>query len=167
MKTAVFPGSFDPVTLGHIDIIRRAAGIFDTLTVLVMSNGDKQPCFTTEERMDLIRRSTDGLLNVVVNTFDGLLADYLRIRGGVIVKGLRSSADFEYEFQMAAANRKLNPHLDTFFMMTDERYIYLSSTIVREVARYGGSIEAFVPAGIVKDITAKFGKERSVNGRTR
>lgn len=156
MRTAIYPGSFDPVTLGHLDIIRRAAAVFDHLVVAVMHNQNKAPMFTTEERMDFLRRTTSTLPNVEIACFDGLLADYARQQGAcAVVKGLRAVSDFEYEFQMALANRKLNPELDTIFLMTSAEYMYLSSSVVKDIATHGGSVAGFVPAELEHDITLR------------
>ena len=153
MKIAIYPGSFDPITSGHLNIIRRAANIFDKLIVCVMVNAGKNPMFTLEEREALIRRVTVDLPNVEVDCSNELLADYARRRGScVIVKGLRAGSDFENEFQMALVNRKLNPELDTMFLTADSQYMYLSSSIVKQIAMFGGDISDFVPACILKDI---------------
>ena len=157
MKIAVCPGSFDPVTLGHIDIIRRAARMFDRVVVVVMTNVSKQPLFTKEERMELIRRATAELPNVEVDWNDGLLADYMRQRkADVIIKGLRALSDFEYEFQMALTNRQLNPDVETAFLTTTAEHMYLSSSLVKQVALFNGDISGFVPACILDDISRKF-----------
>lgn len=156
MKIAVCPGSFDPITHGHMDIIRRAAGIFDKVIVVVMSNSSKSPMFSIEQRVDFIRRATAGIENVDVDYYDGLLADYARQKNAaVIVKGLRALSDFEYEFQMALTNRKLNPDTETTFLTTNAEYMYLSSSLVKQVARLGGDISGFVPDCIVDDIIKK------------
>lgn len=145
MKTAVYPGSFDPITLGHLDIIERASTLFDKLIVVVMHNGAKNPVFTPEERMEYIERITTHLPNVQVQTHCGLLADYAGAQGAcTIVKGLRAVSDFDSEFQMALANRRLNDKVDTIFLMTSAEYMYLSSSIVKDIAVHGGSIEGFV-----------------------
>ncbi len=162
MKTAICPGSFDPVTLGHIDIIRRASRLFDRVIVVVMTNAVKSPLFTQVERMDLLQRAIaeEGLTGVVVDCYDGLLADYARQRNAdVIVKGLRAVTDFEYEFQMALTNSKLNPVAETAFLTTSAEHMYLSSSLVKQVAHYGGDISAFVPSCIVADIEAKYRKD--------
>lgn len=146
MVTAICPGSFDPITLGHLDIIRRAAGMFDHVIVAVLTNSKKQPSFTVEERMEMIRKVTADMKNVQVGTFDGLLADYAREQNAtVLVKGLRAVSDFEYEFQMALVNRKLNPELETVFITTRAENMYLASSLVKEIARCGGAIDDFVP----------------------
>ena len=158
MITAVCPGSFDPVTYGHLDIIRRAASMFDRVIVLVVTNLAKQPMFTKEERMDFLRRATSGLDNVEVDSYGGLLADYTREHDArVIVKGLRAMSDFEYEFQMALTNRRLNPEAETVFLTTTAENMYLSSSLVKQVAGLGGDISEFVPACIVADIRQKIG----------
>lgn len=158
MITAVCPGSFDPVTYGHLDIIRRAASMFDRVIVLVVTNLAKQPMFTKEERMDFLRRATSGLENVEVDSYGGLLADYAREHDArVIVKGLRALSDFEYEFQMALTNRRLNPEAETVFLTTTAENMYLSSSLVKQVATLGGEISDFVPACIVPDIRRKIG----------
>ena len=145
MTIAVCPGSFDPVTKGHLDIIRRASKMFDKVIVLVSVNPDKKPTFTTEERVDMIRASV-SIENVVVDSYCGLLADYVRQVGAtVIVKGLRATTDFEYEFQMALANKKLAPFAETVFLTTAQENMFLSSSVVRQIARFGGDISAFVP----------------------
>ena len=144
---AVYPGSFDPVTLGHLDIIRRASKMFDRLTVVVAHNYNKSSgWFTPEERVALIRACTRELPNVFVESCDGLLADYVRYIGAtVVVKGLRAMSDFEQEFQQALINRRLNPDMETAFIASGEEYMYLSSSVIKEVCRLGGDISAFVP----------------------
>ena len=160
MKIAIYPGSFDPVTSGHLNIIRRAANIFDKLIVCVMVNAGKNPMFTLEERVDLIRRVTKDLPNVEVDSSHELLADYARRRGScVIVKGLREGSDFENEFQMALINHKLNPDLDTMFLTAESRYMYLSSSTVREICALGGNIKNFVPEAIIGDIEERLKKQ--------
>ncbi len=160
MKTVVCPGSFDPVTNGHLDIIERAAALFDKVIVVVMVNAAKTPLFTTEQRVDMLRRSTAHLDNVVVDSHDGLLAAYARSQGAtVIVKGLRALSDFEYEFQMALTNRQLNEELETVFLTATDDKMYLSSSLVKQVAAYGEDVSKFVPACILQDITEKFGKD--------
>ena len=160
MKTAICPGSFDPVTYGHLDIIRRAATLFDRVIVVVMTNTSKQPLFSREERLDLLRRSTVGLDNVEVDSYGGLLAGYARLKhADVIVKGLRAMSDFEYEFQMALTNRKLNPEAETVFLTTTAEHMYLSSSLVKQVAGLGGDINGFVPDCIIQDILKKIGRD--------
>lgn len=160
MKIAVCPGSFDPVTHGHLDIIHRASALFDKVIVVVMTNNAKSPVFTLEERVELIRRCTADIPNVEVELFDGLLADYVKQKNAVaIVKGLRAMSDFEYEFQMALTNRKLCPQAETVFLTTRAEHMYLSSSLVRQVAALGADIAEFVPACILPDIIKKIGKE--------
>ena len=165
MKTAIYPGSFDPVTSGHLNIIRRAANIFDKLIVCVMVNAGKNPMFTLEEREALIRRVTADLPNVEVDSSNELLADYARRRHAhVVVKGLRAVSDFEQEVQMAVINRKLNPRLETMFLASSEKYTYLSSTIVKEMARYGADLRDFVPREIVDDVNRRMGEMKGKEG---
>ncbi len=157
MRKAIYPGSFDPITLGHLNIIKRAAAMFDELIVLVSYNSSKNGgLFTPEERRELICRVTEELPNVRVDVCDGLLADYARRnRARVLVKGLRAVSDFESEAQMAMINAKLNPRLDTAFLYTEPKYAYLSSTVVKEMARYGASLTDFVPRQIIADVERK------------
>lgn len=161
MKIAIVPGSFDPVTLGHLDIIKRSSEIFDLVYVSILANSGKQsPLFTVPEREELIRRVTKDFDNVKVDSFSGLLVDYAREKKATaIVKGLRAVSDFEYEFQMALINKKLAPDIETLFMMTNGKYSYLSSSIVKEVASYGGSLSELVPEEITPDIYQKFKKK--------
>ena len=162
MKIAVCPGSFDPITKGHLDIINRASKLFDRVIVVVMTNAAKSPLFTQVERMDLLQRAiTDaGIDNVIVDCYDGLLADYVKMRNATaIVKGLRAMSDFEYEFQMALTNRKIYPEAETVFLTTAAENMYLSSSLVKQVGTLGGDISDFVPACILSDITNKFRKE--------
>ena len=156
MKNAIYPGSFDPVTVGHLNIIRRASEIFDHLTVCVMVNAGKNPMFTLEERVELIRRVTRDLPNVEVDASGELLAEYARKKGKcVIVKGLRAGSDFENEFQMAMINHKLNPNLDTMFLTAEHQYTYLSSSMVKELGRYHVDLKDFLPEEIIPDFTRK------------
>ena len=156
MKIAVYPGSFDPVTNGHLDIIRRAAQICDKVIVAVSVNSQKKPLFTIEERMKLLKFVTKEIAHVEVSTFNGLLANFVEENHAkVIIKGLRAVSDFEYEFQMALMNKKLNPETETLFMMTSQEYSYLSSSIVKEVGQLGGSLEGLVPLEIVDVIKNK------------
>lgn len=156
MKTAIYPGSFDPITSGHLNIIRRSAQIFDKLIVCVMVNAGKNPMFTLEERKNLIHRVTQDLPNVEVDCSNELLADYARRKGScVIVKGLRAGSDFENEFQMALVNRKLNPELDTMFLTADSQYMYLSSSMVKELGKYGVQLSEFIPEEIIPDFLEK------------
>ena len=152
MKIAIYPGSFDPVTSGHLNIIRRAANIFDKLIVCVMVNAGKRPMFSQEERVELIRRVTGDLPNVEVDSSSELLAEYARRKGGcVIVKGLRAGSDFENEFQMALINHKINPELDTMFLTAEHQYMYLSSSTVKELGSYGVDLSDFLPEEIIPD----------------
>ena len=160
MKIAIYPGSFDPVTLGHLDIIERASALFDKLIVVVMHNVSKYPIFTAEERAHLLRRVTAHLPNVEIDGYNGLLADYAGQRDAcTIVKGLRAMSDFENEFSMALANRKLNPDVDTAFLMTSAEYMYLSSSMVKDIALHGGSIAGFVPEEIEQEILHRVRKD--------
>ena len=156
MSIAICPGSFDPVTLGHLDIINRAAHLFDRVIVLVMSNRSKKDSlFTVEERMELLERSIK-FDNVKIDTYDGLLVNYAKEKGAVaIVKGLRAMSDFEYEFQQALTNKELNPDVETVCLTTEGKNMYLSSSMVKEVCTLGGDISAFVPAEIAKDINKR------------
>ena len=162
MRTAVCPGSFDPITYGHLDIIKRAAKLFDRVIVLVVINPDKSPSFSVEERLEMIRAVTEEIPNVEADCFLGLLSDYVRDQGAIaIVKGLRAMSDFEYEFQMALINKKMHPEAETIFLTTSMFNMYLSSSLVKQVARFGGDISGLVPRrlhDVVKarlDITAK------------
>lgn len=153
MKVAIYPGSFDPITLGHLDIVCRGAKMFDKLIVAVLQNSSKTPLFTVEERVEMIRKSTKDLPNVEVASFSGLLADYAAKQNATaVIRGLRALSDFEYEFQMALTNKKLNPELETVFLATRAKYMYFSSSIVKEIARNGGNIKDFVPAVVREDI---------------
>ena len=150
MKIAIYPGSFDPVTSGHLNIIRRAAKIFDRLIVCVMVNAGKNPMFTLEERVDLIRTVTNDIPNVEVDSSNELLAEYAKRKGScVIVKGLRAGSDFENEFQMALINHKINPNLDTMFLTAEHQYMYLSSSTVKELGNYEVDLSDFLPEQII------------------
>ena len=150
MKIAIYPGSFDPITSGHLNIIQRASKIFDRLIVCVMVNSGKSPLFTRQERVDMIRRVTEDLPNVEVDSSDELLASYAKRRGScVIVKGLRAGSDFENEFQMALINHKINPNLDTMFLTAESQYMYLSSSTVKELGSYDVELSDFLPEQII------------------
>ncbi len=152
MKIAIYPGSFDPITSGHLNIIQRAATIFDKLIVCVMVNSGKNPMFTQDERVDMIRRVTKGIPNVEVDASTQLLAEYARQKGScVILKGLRAGSDFENEFQMALINHKINPNLDTMFLTAEHQYMYLSSSTVKELGAYDVSLNDFLPEEIIPD----------------
>ena len=165
MTTAIYPGSFDPVTLGHLNIIKRAAACFDRLIVCVMVNSSKTGMFTPQERVELLRRSTQRFPNVTVDQSNQLLAAYARAQGAqVVVKGLRAVSDYEQEVQMAVINRKLNPGLETMFLASSEKYTYLSSTIVKEMARYGANLGDFVPREIVDDVNRRMREREGKEG---
>ena len=158
---AVCPGSFDPVTIGHLDIIRRAASMFDKVIVLVIDNLAKKCSFTPAERAEMLRKCIGDLSNVEVDTYRGLLADYAKEHGaGAIIKGLRAMSDFEYEFQMALTNKKLNPEVETVFLTTAAENMYLSSSMVKQIASLGGDITDFVPAVILADIIDRIKAEQ-------
>ena len=153
MKIAVYPGSFDPATNGHIDIIKRSGALFDRVIVAVLNNPSKSPLFSVEERVDILKRTCGDIKNVEIDSFSGLLIDYCKSKNAnVIVKGLRAVSDFEYELQMAHMNKKLNQEIETVFIMTSSRYSYLSSSLVKEVAQFGGCIRGLVPEIIEKEI---------------
>ena len=159
MIHAVYPGSFDPITFGHLDIIHRGTNVFDKVTVAVLTNPNKHPLFTVEERLQMIREVTKELPNVEVDSFNGLLIDYLHQKqANTIIKGLRAVSDFEYELQMASINRKLAPDIETFFMMTNNKYSFLSSSIVKEVARHNGQVVGLVPPLVEEALRIKFSK---------
>jgi len=161
-RIAVCPGSFDPITKGHLDIIKRASAMFDKVIVVTMINADKKPSFNEQERVDLMQRSIAelNLSNVVVDSYDGLLADYTKQHNAVaIVKGLRAVSDFEYEFQMALLNKKLNPDAETVFFTTSSENLYLSSSMVKSIASLNGDISDFVPACIHNDILKRLQKK--------
>ncbi len=155
-KIAVYPGSFDPITNGHLDIIRRSAKTFDKVLVAVLVNSSKNPTFSVEQRMQWIKKATEGMDNVEVDTFSGLLVNYMKEKNArFIIKGLRAVSDFEYEFQMALINHKLSKDTETLFMMTSGKYQYLSSSIVKEVARHNAPLDGLVPDCIKDDISKK------------
>ncbi len=161
MKTAIYPGSFDPVTSGHLNIIRRAANIFDKLIVCVMVNAGKNPMFSLDERVELIRRVTADIPNVEVDASSELLAEYARRKGScVVVKGLRAGSDFENEFQMALINHKINPLLDTMFLTAEHQYMYLSSSTVKELGSYDVDLSEFLPDAIIPDFQKRIKEKR-------
>jgi pantetheine-phosphate adenylyltransferase len=156
-KIAVYPGSFDPITLGHLDIIERAASVFDKVIVGVLENPDKKnSLFNAEERVELINKVVSDIKNVEVEFFNGLTINYLHKKNAhIIIRGLRAVSDFEYELQMASINSKLDPNIETLFMMTNSKYSYLSSSIVKQVAMYGGCIKELVPDKIIKELLVR------------
>ena len=156
MSIAVYPGSFDPITLGHLNVIRRAASVFDELIVCVMVNSGKNPLFTHEERVELIRRTVAKYPNVKAEMSEELLVEFMKTRGAkVIIKGMRAVSDYEQEFQIAMVNRKLNSNIETLLMLSSEKYTYLSSSVVKEMARYGADLGTFVPKEIIDDVLRK------------
>lgn len=160
MRRAVFPGSFDPVTKGHLDIIKRSSKVFDEVIVAVLINPDKKGLFHIEERVELIEKITKNIENVHVESFHGLLVDYMKeIDAKIVIKGLRAVVDFEYELQMALMNKKLDSTIETMFMMTSSEYSYLSSSSIKQILRFGGCIDELVPNEIVPDIMDKISKE--------
>lgn len=158
MRTVIYPGSFDPFTNGHLDIVQRAAKLFDKVIVAVARSDAKGPLFSPAERLDLVKQSIGEFGNVSVESFDGLLVDYVEHRGGqAVIRGLRAVSDFEFEFQLALMNRKLNERVETIFMMPKDTYTFLSSRIVKEIARLGGDVSAFVPPHVVAALQKKLG----------
>ena len=157
MSVAICPGSFDPITLGHLNIIRRTAQIFDQVIVCVMHNPNKtNPMFSGEEKVDMVRRAVTRYPNVTVDSASGLLAEYAKqYKGAVVVKGLRAASDFEYEFQMNLINKKINPDLETMFLTASEKYTFLSSSVVREMALFGADLTGLVPNEIIEEIQEK------------
>ena len=161
MRIAVYPGSFDPMTNGHLDIIKRAAKTFDKVYVAILTNSAKKPCFSLKQRIDWLTRATAELGNVEVDSFSGLLVNYAnQIGASIIIKGLRAVSDFEYEFQMALTNRALSPNIETMFLMTNGKYSYLSSSIVKEIAKLGGSLNGLVPDFMIEEIYEKIKKNQ-------
>ncbi|HLR42969.1 MAG TPA: pantetheine-phosphate adenylyltransferase [Pseudogracilibacillus sp.] len=156
-KLAICPGSFDPITNGHLDIITRGAKVFDHVVVTIFNNQSKTPLFSVEERIELIEEVVKDLPNVTVDVSDGLLVDYAnQTKANVVLRGLRAVSDFEYEMQITSMNNKLEPNLETFFMMTNNQYSFLSSSIVKEIAKYQGNIDCLVPAVVADALRAKF-----------
>ena len=158
MRTAIYPGSFDPITNGHLDVLYRASKLFDKVIVAVAKNESKHPLFTLEERVQMVREAVQHLPSVEPDSFDGLLVAYVESRSAqAVVRGLRAVSDFEFEFQMALMNRKLNERIETIFMMPKDTYTFLSSRIVKEMAHLGGDVSTFVPAHVRTALAAKFG----------
>ena len=159
MSIAVYPGSFDPITNGHVDVIRRGSKVFDRLIVAVADNPAKQALFTKDERTEMIRDVTKGFKNVEVDSFDGLVVDYVhRKKAGVILRGIRTISDFEYEYQMALTNRTFAQDIETLFVMTHEEYSFVSSRLIKEAVSMGGDVSSFVPKDVEKRLKAKFKK---------
>lgn len=157
MRIAVYPGSFDPVTNGHLDIIERSSRVFDKVVVGVLNNSGKSPLFSAHERVEMLKSVTGHMQNVEIDSFSGLLVDFVKMKNAsVIVKGLRTVGDFEYEFQMALLNKALNPEYETMFMMTDSKYSYISSSMVKELAGFHGNLTGLVPAQIISKINQKY-----------
>jgi pantetheine-phosphate adenylyltransferase len=162
MRTAIYPGSFDPLTNGHLDVVERAAKLFDRVIVAVAKSDSKHPLFTLEERVEMVSRAVRPIKNVQAGAFDGLLVEYVkRCRACAVVRGLRAVSDFEFEFQLALMNRKLNDRFETIFMMPKDTYTFLSSRIVKEIARLGGDVSAFVPAHVRHELHRKLGENPS------
>jgi pantetheine-phosphate adenylyltransferase len=156
-KVAIYPGSFDPMTYGHIDIVERSLEIFDKVIMAIADNEEKRPLFSVEERLQMVKAFFKDTPNVIVDSFKGLLVDYVaKTNAKVILRGLRATSDFEYEFHMASMNRSLNTHLDTLFMMTSKDYFFVSSRTIKEVARLGGGVEGLVPDLVVRRLKEKF-----------
>ncbi len=164
MTLAIYPGSFDPVTYGHIDLVERALRVFDRLIVAVAIDSEKHPLFSVDERLEMLRAVTNKMKGVEVDSFSGLLVDYAKKRRArIIIRGLRALSDFEYEFQMALTNRKIGSDIETVFLMPSEQYSYLSSRMIKEIAALGGNVNAFVPK-IVAAMFAKHGREMRIGG---
>ena len=159
IRTAIYPGTFDPLTLGHVDIITRGSSLFDKIIVAVLRNVDKSPLFSVEDRIEIIKEAFADRDNVETDVFTGLLVDYAKAKkAAAIVRGIRAISDFEYEFQMALMNRRLAPSIETVYMMPAEEYSYVSSRLVKEVAELGGSVHGLVPAGVERRLKEKLGK---------
>ena len=159
MKRIVYPGTFDPIHNGHLDIAKKAAELFDELILVVAVNQEKSPLFSDGERVDLIKKSLSKVKNIRVDTFDGLIVDFVRSTDSVaIIRGLRHVSDFEFEFQMAMMNFNLNPNIKSMFMMPDEKYIHINSTVVKDVAKNKGDISAFVPDSVKKALMLKYSR---------
>jgi pantetheine-phosphate adenylyltransferase len=165
-KVAIYPGTFDPITNGHMSIIRRGLEIFDKLIVAILINPQKKPLFSVEERIFMIKEATKGMGNIEVDTFEGLLVDYAVKKGAnVIIRGLRATSDFEFEFQMALMNRRLNRSVQSIFLMTDYKWLYVSSSIIKEVASFGGDVKGLVPDIVNEKLKQKF-REKLEGGRS-
>lgn len=161
MRTAVYPGTFDPMTNGHLDLVQRASQIFDQVIIAIARNDKKTPLFSFDERTELAQESLSGLTNIEVDGFDGLLVDYAKSKqAGVIIRGLRAVSDFEFEFQMALANRKLDNQVETLFLMPNEDYTFISSSIVKDIARHGGDCDQFVPDAVARALRKKFAQSK-------
>ena len=161
-KIAVYPGSFDPVTNGHLDVIQRALKIFDKVIVAVGDNPGKKPLFTAAERIDMLKKSTKNMRGIEIDSFDGLMLDYVKKRGtNIIIRGLRAVSDFEFEFQRALMNRKVNEDIETIFIMTKGSYVFLDSSIIKEMAMFGGCIKDLVPDFVEKKLKEKYQKQLS------
>jgi pantetheine-phosphate adenylyltransferase len=159
MRTAIYPGSFDPLTDGHLDLVKRATKLFDHVVVAIARSESKQPLFSLEERLELVRQAVGHINNVSVDTFDGLLVSYVQKRGGqAVIRGLRAISDFEFEFQLALMNRKLDEHVETIFMMPKEAYTFLSSRLIKEISRLGGDVSMFVPPHVQAALLRKIKK---------
>jgi pantetheine-phosphate adenylyltransferase len=159
-KLAIYPGTFDPITFGHLDVIQRASELFDVVIVAVLENATKTPLFTKEERVEMIKEAVKSIPNAEVDVFDGLLVEYAKRKGAIaIIRGLRAVSDFEYEFQMALMNRKISNGITTVFLMPHEKYTYLNSSIVRELARLNASVSDFVPQFVAEKLKEKFNKK--------
>jgi pantetheine-phosphate adenylyltransferase len=168
MKIAIYPGTFDPVTNGHVDVAERAARLFDKVIICVAVNSAKAPIFDATERVQLVKEAVKEIKNIAVEEFDGLLVEYAKSKkADVIVRGLRAVSDFEYEFQMALTNRKLCADVDTVFLMPDEKFTYLNSSIVREIARFGGDVSEFVPPHVQKELLKKIEMQNISRGGNR
>lgn len=161
-RIAIYPGSFDPLTLGHLNMIQRGLATFDKLIVAIVHNPNKTPLFSVDERMQMIRESAKNDPRIEVDSFQGLLVDYCAKKNcNIVLRGLRAAQDFEYEFEMAMMNRRLRPGLELVFMMTDDAFFYISATMVREVARLGGDVSSFVPPQVLSHLQGRFGKKES------